>query len=332
MNAFHNRILVGITATVCVLIALASLLYYNKLSDAEAKETPSVSYNNGLGDIPQETRPSPVPTDSSLTPTSSSVEALPSQTPPSVSPKAEEEIVNDEEALAKLWFDLRGNEPNPNILSKLIKGIKEELELGNVPQIVTNFPLNLIDETDFGFQENILRTADGKIDLLTLVVPATAPSESRVITFVTKDSGSGLKTEVRSDLKIVPSNFGRQKIGSEYYFFVGGPVVDSKIFSDKGSIGLYVIKASGSSESFVGFKEEDLNLKYSDVLVSDEVLILAAEINGAAPFFYNEVENEGQTTDDLYVVTSSNEINSEMYIVEIESGLVNLSLVEKITD
>lgn len=231
-----------------------------------------------------------------------------------------------EESLAKAWFDLRQGGYSEDNLNLFIDAMVEFLSTGSVPQIVDRFPLHLIDLTDFGFLQNVLRGPNGtNVNVITLVLPQSF-NDDRVYTFFAVDSKTNPQVSVVKGL-IVPTNFGVKSFGTEDYFFIGGEVLNEFLYTGKGSIGYYSVKVKDTSYELAEVFTSSEGLHGSKIhQVNDNLIRISSEDEGFLPFFYNQIENEGQTTDDLFLVTQDLN-NSYLYILEVVGGKVGATLV-----
>jgi hypothetical protein len=325
VNTIWTKIGIGVVVVACLLLIVLSTMYYTLKDNREEDIAVATETSNGLWQTPAP-KPSVEP--------SPSVNISPTEEPKdsAVIPEtiATPEIVlgeNREEDIAKMWFDLRGENASLDLMNMLVSSIAGELDKGIVPQVVARFPLSLIDSTDFGFQHNTLYTPEGSVNIITMVAPPTISVGDRTVLFVTSEPELGAyKTDVYVDVDMVISNIGRAKVANDFYFFLGGEVFDESILTDNGSIGLLSVKTDGKSTEMVSFDSSFDSLENTTSLLKDNAMYLQPDSKGFAPFFYTEVENEGQSTDELYLVTTGPD-NTVMYEIGVKEGLVQATVV-----
>lgn len=236
-----------------------------------------------------------------------------------------EEIGISEESIAKAWFDVRQDDANEEQLQDLVSQIKSFLDSGRIPMVVDKFPLLLTDTESYGFQHNILWTPQYPINLITLVAPAKF-SDLRVVTFVMAESNGDVSSFMRTDIGIIPSNFGRSSEGDSFYYIVGGDILNEDLFTNQASVGVFGVLSENGSVGLVEIEADTIELANAEVIEEDYILRVRPTTSFPV-FLYNEFEYEGIPSDDLYLITSdSTESYYKIGILEGKVGILNDSL------
>lgn len=240
-------------------------------------------------------------------------------------PPVTEESVNEDEKLAKLWFDLRQPESDGSQLPELVSGLEVYLKTGGTPQVVSNFNLSLVSSEDYGFQEKSVRTDAGTVKLVTMLAPTSVEENKRITTFVVYEQGDGYNVSVWEDMNLVPFDIGYELFGETFNIYVSGHVVNEDLFSEKGSVGFYALKYKDQAiepVELTGFNVPNVNSS-----IVNGVLNLSSLDGNVVPFFYIEYENEGESTGKLLLALESNQ-GSEVYSISQQNGKINLTLEE----
>lgn len=230
--------------------------------------------------------------------------------------------LSEEDSIAKGWFDLKSGKSNEEDLELLVNNMKAALLKGYNPQVVSNFPLDIVDNGVYGFQENILEDTDGELRLVTMVYPNISEQKTTVSLFVVKKSKVGSTVDFYESVGVVPANIGIQSEGSSSYYFIAGDFLDDKIYTEEGSSGIYVIYSDGGKLSLSDLSSSSILIGGVDYSVNGKVLTLKGiPSTGTSVFFYNDIIDEGQSSDELsFVVEDAN--TSTTYAVSYSERLV----------
>lgn len=324
MKLSKSNVGIIITLLLCVVVIVGSAVVYGQ-KEKEYKAEKKAVEEQLVEDKGKIKMPSPV-VDEKLSADDSvpsAVDKVVEKEP--VPPPVTKESVNEDERLAKLWFDLRQPESDGSQFPDLVSGLESYLKTGGTPQVISNFNLSLVSEEDYGFQEKSVRTDVGTVKLVTMLSPTSVEKNKRVTTFVVYEQGEGYNVSVWEDMNLVPFDIGYEVFGETFNIYVSGHVVNEDLFSEKGSVGFYALKYK--DEAIEPVELTGFNVPNVDSSIVNGVLNLSSLDGNVVPFFYIEYENEGESTGKLLLALESDQ-GSEVYSISQQNGKINLTLEE----
>lgn len=322
------NVLMGVTVVGCAVVISISLNYYSKdkvVGDKVVSGTTSVIEEStdvlwnpepelSLGEGEEPSRVGEVSVPESLNKVETLETGLDNKA--SLIENDRSSIAVENERIAKLWFDIREGNRETKVLDDLLESFQNFLAYEEMPQIVDNFALQLLSDNEVGFSTKLIATGQGYINLITLVLPKDI--ENRVVTFYSYSVGETIYTGKFRGTNILPSYTGKQFHGESNYIFLGGDIIDQYLYTDNGSVGVYAIKITDRVVELVDLQDVVEDTLPSDLVYNGYNLEINGKNYGTVPFFYNEMENEGEATDDLFLILESDDA-SDVYMVHIGS-------------
>ena len=328
MKHFPQSLAIWFTFLVCVIFILGSLWYYKGNQPESSKSDASTiekDFFDKYVNIPKDAlQPDDKTRQDVVTPvTNPSLETEEGKddiekdsTSGENSNQSEDSDIYEvsEDQVSKLWFDLRRDQSDLTLVETFVLALERFLSSGKIPQVVDNFPLVFITEEDFGFMQDEFRYGAEEFKVITLVLPKGF--EKRVIFFIEESKNS---YKVVRDLNVLPSYFGRWSDADGDYYFIGGDYLNKDIFTLDGMSALFGLVKNSQGVSFAKVEVQPLY----DAVTYEEGNMLVIKGISKLPFFYNDIIDEGQSTEELYLVTGG-ESFSHIYKVIGDHGSIKL--------
>lgn len=327
----NNKVVAPVIIISCM--AISFVVYQSYKSKEEGAPATVVA---GQVDNPLSTsQPKP-----SIDPVSAGV-SLPSEEAPSVpstdyvSPPKEtrpavvKNSVEQEDVLAKLWFDARQETATPSVVDELTDKLEKFLETGRLPQIVDKFPLVLATYDDYGFNVNQYSTYDGYINVITMVSPDIKKIDSRVTVFVQNVGDSFVTVKTIKGLNTIAADRGIIITKDSYRYLLAGDVLDKELYTANATIGMYGLEIKGKEVNLLDMDGLTGSLQVAKVSANNKEVVYKSS-SETAFFFYNEFKSEDVLEDSLYLIQETND-DSIMYKIDYTTEGVSLTK-EKTSD
>lgn len=327
------------TVVGCVAVIGFSTIYYSK--DQEAKPAPQVDSRVIVSQPKQDTqfdvRPSGTLSENNNTPSrvgettlKDSEVGLDQQTtkaPDRTTVELQEKKSRAafEERLAKFWFDIREGDNSEETVNTFLSDMQTFLSSNSIPQVVYNFPISLMESTDVGFSKEILSTPQGVVSLITLVMPENV--KNRVVNFYLYEAGDKVHTGLIKGTNSVPEYLGVQYVSGATYFYLGGTYLDDKLNTEDASMEFTVLKAGEDKVEVFVLDGATIDPDLGTVEYTPVSLILKSDTHQV--YFYNELVNEGERTDSLYLVFENQEEN-KLFTPKQQNGTFSFEELKEI--
>lgn len=327
MTNKNSKVVIVLTATSCSILIATSLWLYSPDKVDEDKSTLIEEISSPIDNVAKEntsipldvTSGSAVLEDSTIKSDKSEVKTEEKEKG-DVAAEVESSITNSmdsDEVVARAWFNLKSDKGTSEDYTTFLKEMESFLNTGSIPQVVGSYSLIMAEESDYGFLQYQVETMTSVLNVITLVAPEISGVKDRTVLFVQKvDSDGKVSVSSFKGLTVIPSEKGVILSGGDYYFLFAGEVLGEEMYSVNGTCGVYGIKVSDDKVSLVNLDGLMASgLEVSKSLGGAQVNFKSSE--SLSVYFYNTYQNEGQMSDQLYLVAESLE-TSTMYAVNYE--------------